>query len=776
MSDATVVGSAAFELRVDKRQAKADIDEFSRDLKDATGRMEKDAAGAGDRIGGSFGRISKGLAVGITALTAAFTAGLAMALQFGQASLKMADTLENSARRIGISTTALQEWQYVARKSGEDANAVSGALDTFANKFEQASAGISKQSLDVFKALGFDQNQLRSFGSVEDALDAVVDRIGELASASDRAAIAEKLGLGPLATALREGSDEVARLRDEAAALGFVLSEEVIAKGAAAQGQLEDLAQVIGVQMAEAFINLSDEVIAFSGHIADAIKKLNEFSGRYAEARQRQLDEGQSGDFFHTVSRMFEPGWTDRLPWVRRRREGYPDAAAAARASSDANLRDPDDPENLYRMSPEEIRRLYRGNRPSGRTELTPVQPRGRQDRSAEREARRAERVEQEILRARERLLGIADEEMQTVQQRFDTAKAQLAIEREAEQKELESRLARKDITAEEYARLESLKKQTEVQEDRVAQDILARDLADERLAQERLIGDLTRDLLSLQSSAARTAGERREIELKLLELAQERARKELLNSDEYRKASPDQQAAAIATQDQVFGQQVSSVIRSNMSPLEAWRDRSLNDAKKIAEAYETVAADGLDALNDGIVDAIMNSKSLGEVFTNVANSIISDLARIAIRQSITEPLANWLFGDGKSSGNSGAGNLLSSIGSFFSGGGRIPGFSSGVTNFSGGLAYVHAGEMLTNLAPGTSVIPAHTVSAMGKGGGPYFDLRGAVMTQDLLEQMNQIGSTSESRANHWSTSNVPGLSQSQTAKQQQYTVGRKKR
>lgn len=303
------------------------------------------------------------------------------------------------------------------------------------------------------------------------------------------------------------------------------------------------------------------------------------------------------------------------------------------------------------------------------------------------------------------------------------------------------------------------------------------REIQDERLATEKLLSGLTADLLSLQSGAARTAKERQKLELDLLEITQRQRREALrLDLDRNPNLSQADRDGAMATNGRIDRGERDAVIRNNLSPLAAWRDESLKTADEIAEAYETVAADGLDALNNGIVDAIMNSKSLGEVFTNVANSIISDLARIAIRQSITEPLANWLFGDGKSSGNSGAGNLLSSIGSFFSGGGKIPGFSSGVTNFSGGLAYVHAGEMLTNLAPGTNVIPAHTVSAMGKGSGPYFDLRGAVMTQDLLEQMNQIGSTSESRANHWSTSNVPGLSQSQTAKQQQYTVGRKKR
>ncbi len=46
----------------------------------------------------------------------------------------------------------------------------------------------------------------------------------------------------------------------------------------------------------------------------------------------------------------------------------------------------------------------------------------------------------------------------------------------------------------------------------------------------------------------------------------------------------------------------------------------------------------------------------------------------------------------------------------------KIPTFAQGVTNFEGGLAYVHAGEMLANLPPGTNVIPRAQVEAAQSG------------------------------------------------------------
>src|SRR5690606_10565743 len=111
---------------------------------------------------------------------------------------------------------------------------------------------------------------------------------------------------------------------------------------------------------------------------------------------------------------------------------------------------------------------------------------------------------------------------------------------------------------------------QTATLEDRVASDILARDLADERLAQERALSDLTRDLLSLQSGAARTAKERREIELRLLAMAQARAREDL--ERELSRTPGLTEADKQARRDALGNYQTAetaAVNRQNMGPME---------------------------------------------------------------------------------------------------------------------------------------------------------------------------------------------------------------
>lgn len=710
-----VVGSAEFELRASRKKMADDLRDAKRDLQVGVNDMEKTALEGGDRIGSGLSRMAKGTALAFTALTAVMTFAFAAAIQVGRASLEMADNLANSAKRIGIGTEALQEWQYVARKTGEDATAVSGALETFATKFEQAAAGLSKESLDAFKALGFSQEDLRGFKDVETALDATTDRIGELSRESDRAAISEKLGLGPLTTALQDGSDEVARLRDEAAALGFVMDDALIQKGAAAQGQLEDLSQIISIQLAGAFIDLSDEVIAFTGHIADALRGLNDFLGR-AREWQRNTDAMYGQGF---TAKLQEGGAVNLGSALF---QGVGNLVSGRTGRAAAQIRNGDSiagpVPSLAQM--ESFANGGAGDRPnrevtpSGRTSLTPVQPRGPADnsadkarRAAEQEARRAERVEQEIFRARQQYLGIAEGDLLTAQQRFDLAQDRLSLDRDARDAEIDSKAKRGEYTASEAEALKSQNRLNDGLEDRILADNAFREIDDERLAKEKLLSGLASDLLSLQSGGARTAAERRKIEEDLLKIIQAERRAALNRQLDLEKADAATRAQALGTLGSIETAENTAVGRNNMSPLEAWRDQSLKTAGEINEAYENVAASGLDALNQGLVDAIMNSKELGDVFSNVARQILADLLSISVRRGITEPLANALFPSGSTSVTAGGSNILSGIGSavssFFGGFGR----RAGGGPVSAGQGYIvgeHRPELFVPSMSGTIV------------------------------------------------------------------------
>ena len=743
-----------------------------------TAEAVADIAPAADSGAAGLGRLAGGSAVAGLAAGALIGGAVLVTktlFDMGRAAMQSAGEISDSAKKIGVSTDTLQEFRHVAVSIGEDAGAADQALGSFAEKLAAAGSGLSKEAIKDFAALRITPEQIKSFKSTEEALDFVIDRIEGLKSETDRLDIANRLGLGPLALALKGNAGEIARLRDEAQKLGLVMDAELVRRGAEAQSQFETLSRVIDVQLKSAFVDLAPAIVTAIGLISqlatalgdalDQWRNLDAKTGRGLDKEraslvserdaiasqfgtrplngQRVIARPITGGTYTTPAgeRLRAPvlgnGNAPVLPsgsndnfgiFERRDRRVYLDAGEQFDAAQRriAAIDDERADRNVRNAAP------IRQDRAGG-TNLVVPPGRTRQDHSAEREARRAERVQEEINRLKSRELQIAQDDLLTVQQRYDLREQELRLARAGEDADLKSRLARKDLNQSEFDQLTAQNTINRNLEDRIGSDLLGRDLADERLAQERALSDLTADLLSLQSGAARTAGERRRIEIEMLEMAQEQRRKDLKLRAEREQWSPERLAEALGKLDQIDQGERKATNKATMSPLEEWRDRSLNDAKEVEEAYERIAANGLDALNSGIVDAIMNTKSLGETFSSVAKQILADLLSISVRRGITEPLADMLFGG---SGSGSGGGIGSSIFSAIKSALKIPGFSSGVSNFGGGLAYVHAGEILANLPSGTDVIPAHAVQAMGsKASAPqvlriepskWFDVRAA--------------------------------------------------
>lgn len=70
-------------------------------------------------------------------------------------------------------------------------------------------------------------------------------------------------------------------------------------------------------------------------------------------------------------------------------------------------------------------------------------------------------------------------------------------------------------------------------------------------------------------------------------------------------------------------------------------------DAQNAQKNLDSFAVNSLNNLENALVDVINGTKTASEAFKAMANAIISDLARIAIRQSITGPIAAALGGGG---------------------------------------------------------------------------------------------------------------------------------
>lgn len=118
-----------------------------------------------------------------------------------------------------------------------------------------------------------------------------------------------------------------------------------------------------------------------------------------------------------------------------------------------------------------------------------------------------------------------------------------------------------------------------------------------------------------------------------------------------------------------------------------------------------------------GAEDALVEFVTTGKLsFSSLANSILNDLARIAIQQSITKPLSEFLL----NSGGSGGGALINAAASFF-GGGKASGGPVGagklyeVNERGPELLNVAGRQYLMMGAQGGSITPNNAIGGGGK-------------------------------------------------------------
>lgn len=272
-----------------------------------------------------FGQALEALGpIGFTA--AAGVAATAVAVTQAIAAMRFGAEITDTADRINVSTTALQEWRYVAIETGETAEAAEKLISGFTAKFGEALAG--GRAMKWFERLGFTKEDLKAFDSVDEALTATIERISGLSREAERAAVTDKLGLGPMAAAVRRGSDEIANLRDEARETGQVMSAELVAKADAADEEFDKLARKIDVEVKSAFVGLSDEVLQSARAFDAALGALNNLLDAWNEWKARGAISGDGLDETESNAVRLGPAGIvfatarNRLRALRRRLDG----------------------------------------------------------------------------------------------------------------------------------------------------------------------------------------------------------------------------------------------------------------------------------------------------------------------------------------------------------------------------------------------------------------------------------------------------------------------
>ena len=169
--------------------------------------------------------------------TAGAAASGALAAGFGLAVntiVEAGDALGDMSARTGISAAALSELSFAAQQSGTTIDSVEKAAKRMATTIYDASQG-SKTAVDSLSLLGVTLAELERMAP-EEQFERLSSAIGGVEDPTMRAALAQKV-FGRAGTELlplfSQGADGIARMREQAHALGVTMGEEDVAAAAA---------------------------------------------------------------------------------------------------------------------------------------------------------------------------------------------------------------------------------------------------------------------------------------------------------------------------------------------------------------------------------------------------------------------------------------------------------------------------------------------------------------------------------------------------------------
>jgi len=223
------------------RETESSLDEM-KSTTDETGQSVEDLGEQTEETGESlvsFQDVLEGVGqIGTAAIgifVALVTALAAVALGIGTLVFNAADAaaqLVDLSTKTGISTTRLQELSYIGNQVGTSLDTITGAQARLVRTMAAANDG-GKDQAKAFETIGVAVKDANgNLRDTQEVFAEVIDRLGEIENPAERDALAMEIfgksaqELNPL---IKAGSDELARMAEEAHEVGAVMDEDAVA-------------------------------------------------------------------------------------------------------------------------------------------------------------------------------------------------------------------------------------------------------------------------------------------------------------------------------------------------------------------------------------------------------------------------------------------------------------------------------------------------------------------------------------------------------------------
>ena len=235
------------------------IQENIRKTTQATGKLQEkfNKLGAklqpiGAKMQGVTSKLTKSFAIMGGAAVAATVVGIRSVANY-------ADNIDDMSKRIGISTRAFQEWDYIMSQNGGNVESLQMGFKTLTTQIEGVQQG-SKDSIRAFRDLGVNVKDSKGqFRSLDDIFNDSIKKLQEIENPTKKAMLANRL-FGRSATELRPllelEAKAVEDLRKKANKWGLILSDEEVQNAAEFADTMNAMGKFFQVKMSKALTPL----------------------------------------------------------------------------------------------------------------------------------------------------------------------------------------------------------------------------------------------------------------------------------------------------------------------------------------------------------------------------------------------------------------------------------------------------------------------------------------------------------------------------------------
>jgi len=263
---------------------------FEQDMRQARNAVRTNARGmetAMSRVRRVFTRTLRSVFSFRSAIgTLAGSAGMGLLIK---RSVEAADTIAKTADSIGISTDALQEYRYIAERSGVATSALDNGLGAFTRRLGQMRQGTGQLNSEMEKFDVALRDQMASADSAGDALNIFFRALEDVENQSDRAALMAAAFGRTAGVAMTNMVGQTDALRQRFHRLGLSIDEDVLRRAEEGKDSIDDLSEVIRTSFMRAMLELAPSMADTADSMADWVGENKEFLTQDVPGAMREV-------------------------------------------------------------------------------------------------------------------------------------------------------------------------------------------------------------------------------------------------------------------------------------------------------------------------------------------------------------------------------------------------------------------------------------------------------------------------------------------------------